>query len=170
MNSEPSLSESSYNVLNIIRGTTVDGPGFRTSIYLAGCMHQCEGCHNPQSWNPDAGSLMSLPEIIKIVKEEDFNVTLTGGDPLFNPQKTTLLAKAIFEEGYKVWLYTGYKWEEIITNNKFKNLLDYVEVIVEGPFNMSLRNTDLLFRGSENQRLVKVSESLKAGEPVLWTL
>lgn len=68
-------------ILDIIRGTTVDGPGFRTAIYMAGCRHQCQGCHNPESWSFDAGKEMSLDEIMAIVAEEDFDVTLSGGDP-----------------------------------------------------------------------------------------
>ena len=67
-----------YNVLKIERGTTVDGPGFRTSIYLAGCRHGCPGCHNPQSWDFETGVKMSLEEIMDVVREEEFNVTLTG--------------------------------------------------------------------------------------------
>ena len=58
---------TTFRVLNIYRGTTVDGPGFRTSIYLAGCSHACPGCHNPQSWDPEAGELMTLDDIMEIV-------------------------------------------------------------------------------------------------------
>ena len=83
-----------YNVLKIERGTTVDGPGFRTSIYLAGCRHRCPGCHNPQSWDFEAGVKMSLEEIMDVVREEEFNVTLTGGRPLFTiPAEQGLLSR-----------------------------------------------------------------------------
>ena len=102
-----------YHVLDIIRGTTVDGPGFRTAIYLSGCGHKCRGCHNPQSWDSKAGSRVSLEQILETVEEEDFDVTLTGGDPLYNPLTTMILAKHIKEMGYKIWLYTGYVYEEI---------------------------------------------------------
>ncbi len=106
-----------YNILSIIRGTTVDGPGFRTSIYLAGCCHQCPGCHNPQSWNPHAGKIMTLEEIMKIVEEEDFDVTLSGGDPLYNPDSTKVLIKALKDNGRNEWVYTGYTWGD----NLFRN-------------------------------------------------
>ncbi len=69
-------------VLDIIKGTTVDGPGFRTSIYLAGCRHCCPGCHNPQSWDFEGGMEMEIDDLMEIVKEEDFDVTLSGGDPM----------------------------------------------------------------------------------------
>lgn len=147
----------SYRVLDIIRGTTVDGPGFRTAIYLAGCRHQCPGCHNPQSWDFNAGSEMTLEEIMDIVKEEDFDVTLTGGDPLYNPETTAELAKAITDTGHSVWLYTGFTYEEILASPRLSLPLPYIEAIVDGPFVESLRDPDLLFRGSSNQRIIKLA-------------
>ena len=109
------LNESfNYNVLAIMRGTTVDGPGFRTSIYLAGCNHACPGCHNPQSWNPEGGEIMTAEDIIKIVDEEDFNVTLSGGDPLMHPESTKHLIDLLTQKGREVWVYTGFTWEQII--------------------------------------------------------
>lgn len=147
----------SYRVLDIIRGTTVDGPGFRTAIYLAGCRHQCPGCHNPQSWDFNAGSEMTLEEIMDIVKEEDFDVTLTGGDPLYNPETTAVLAKAITDTGHSVWLYTGFTYEEILASPRLSLPLPYIEAIVDGPFVESLRDPDLLFRGSSNQRIIKLA-------------
>ncbi|MDE6578164.1 MAG: 4Fe-4S cluster-binding domain-containing protein [Muribaculaceae bacterium] len=99
-----------YNILSIIRGTTVDGPGFRTSIYLAGCSHACPGCHNPSSWNPEGGSVMTLEEIMEIVKEEDFDVTLSGGDPLFQASKVKTLIETLKEDNRNVWVFTGYLW------------------------------------------------------------
>lgn len=144
-----------YNVLNIIRGTTVDGPGFRTSIYLAGCSHACPGCHNPESWNPDAGTPMTLDEIMAIVREEDYNVTLSGGDPLFHPESTRALIEAIRQAGYTVWLYTGYTYEDILTDERLLSAARLADTIVDGPFIASLRDPDLLFRGSANQRLIR---------------
>ncbi len=82
-----------YNVLKIERGTTVDGPGFRTSIYLAGCRHGCPGCHNPQSWDFEAGVKMSLEEIMDVVREEEFNVTLTGETLFTIPTEPGLLSR-----------------------------------------------------------------------------
>lgn len=143
-----------YNVLDIIRGTTVDGPGFRTAIYLAGCRHQCPGCHNPGSWNPEAGRLMSIDEIMEVVEEEDFDVTLTGGDPLFNPVKLLPLLQRITEAHYKIWLYTGYTYEEMLENEDLRAVLPFLEAIVDGRFVEELKNPDLRFRGSSNQRII----------------
>ncbi len=144
-----------YNVLKIIRGTTVDGPGFRTSIYLAGCGQHCPGCQNPQSWNPDGGDLMTIDQILDIVEEEDFDVTLSGGDPLYNAESTLELCKAIKERyGKNIWLYTGYTIEQIEAESRLKAVTEWVDAIVEGPFIESLKDPDLLFRGSSNQRII----------------
>ena len=151
-------------VLDIVRGTTVDGPGFRTSIYLAGCTHKCEGCHNPQSWDPEQGASMRLEDILAIVKEEDFDVTLTGGDPLFDPDGTYQLVKAIREAGYGIWLYTGYTIEEIEGNPSFLRLLPFLDAVVDGPFIQKLKDPDLLFRGSSNQRIIYINR--KKGEAI----
>lgn len=143
-----------FNVLDIVRGTSVDGPGLRTSIYLAGCTHNCPGCHNPESHDPSAGIRMTLEEIMETVRQEDFNVTLTGGDPLMFPEKTKCLVEAITEAGYSVWLYTGYTWEKIQADPALYKAVEQVETIVEGPFVESLRDITLPFRGSSNQRLI----------------
>ena len=143
-----------YNVLKIERGTTVDGPGFRTSIYLAGCRHRCPGCHNPQSWDFEAGVKMSLEEIMDVVREEEFNVTLTGGDPLYNHGGAGALVKAIRAEGLTVWIYTGFTWEEIVEDKSLIAAVEGAEAIVEGRFMESLRDESLPFRGSSNQRIV----------------
>lgn len=162
------MSETVLRVLDIIRGTTVDGPGFRTSIYIAGCRHACPGCQNPQSWDFNAGKEMTVSEIIEIVKEEDFNVTLTGGDPLYHPKEVAELTQKISAEGYKVWIYTGFRWEEIAENPLFNKLLQYTEVMVDGQFLEDLKDPDLLFRGSTNQRLIDVANSLKQQQLVLY--
>ena len=144
-----------FHILDIIRGTTVDGPGFRTAIYMAGCTHRCPGCHNPQSWNPEGGTVMTLDEIMEIVREEDFDVTLTGGDPLCSPEKTVILAEAIKDAGYGIWLYTGFLFEEILVDERLRHILPYLDAIVDGPFIESLRDHDLKFRGSSNQRILR---------------
>lgn len=150
------MEETSFRVLDIVRGTTVDGPGFRTSIYFAGCGHECPGCHNPQSWDFNGGTLMSLSQLMEIIDEEDFDVTLTGGDPMYQPEKIALLAQEINRHGHKVWLYTGFSIEEIRQSSKLSIPLPYLEAIVDGPFIKSLHDPDLLFRGSSNQRIIRL--------------
>lgn len=155
-------------VVDIVPGTSVDGPGLRTSIYLAGCSHRCPECHNPHTWSPDAGHPMTIDEIIAEVDKHSFNVTLTGGDPMFNPVTLLPLAKRLHEAGYRLWCYTGYLYEQICADPLRAPLLKYFEVLVDGPFVHSKRDISLLFRGSSNQRLIDLRKS-SPGHIVLWT-
>ena len=156
------------NILDIIRGTTVDGPGFRTSIYISGCRHRCHGCHNPESWSFELGNAMSLEEIMDIVKEEDFDVTLSGGDPLYHPDWVAKLCDEIHKLNHTVWLYTGFTWEEIKDSPILLEAINKCDVIVDSPFILELKDTDLLFRGSSNQRIIDVKRSMDSGEIILW--
>lgn len=157
-------------ILSILEDTTVDGPGFRTSIYCAGCSHHCPGCHNPQSWSPDGGEEMSVEAIMQVIEADPFaNVTFTGGDPMQQAEGFTSLAKAIKSRTRKtIWCYTGYTFETLLQKPAQRALLEFVDVLVDGPFVCSQRNTDLLFRGSANQRLIDVPSSLARAEVVLW--
>lgn len=143
-----------------MKGTTVDGPGFRTSIYFAGCRHGCRGCHNPQSWSFDGGSEMDIEEIMDIVRDEDFDVTFSGGDPLYHPVEVEELSGRITAEGHSVWLYTGFTWEEINSDPVLMKALRHIDTIVEGRFVESLRDPDLKFRGSSNQRIISLREGI----------
>ena len=155
-------------VLDIIEDTMVDGPGFRTSIYCAGCHHECPGCHNPQSWNPEGGHPMTTDEVMKIIVADPYaNGTFSGGDPLYQAEGFTELARAIRSQTQKtIWCYTGFTFEAIVKIPRYRQLLDEIDVLVDGPFVKSLRDEDLLFRGSSNQRLVDVPASLAKGEVV----
>jgi len=156
-------------ILDIIEDTMVDGPGFRTSIYCAGCRHACPGCHNPQSWDFSGGREMQTEEIIKIIEADPFaNVTFSGGDPMYQAEGFAELARAIHRRTNKdIWCYTGFTFEHLINPHQLE-LLEEIDVLVDGPFIQRLRNPDLLFRGSSNQRLIDVQASLYAGETILW--
>ncbi len=158
------------SVLTIIEDTMVDGPGFRTSIYCAGCRHQCEGCHNPQSWDFEGGQAMTTDEIMRIIEADPYaNVTFSGGDPMYQPEGFAELARAIRQRTKKtIWCYTGFTFEVLMNNPRQKALLELIDVLVDGPFIRSLRDESLLFRGSRNQRLVDVSRSLNEGKVVEW--
>ena len=158
------------SVISIIEDTMVDGPGFRTAIYCAGCKHQCKGCHNPQSWDFNNGIMMSTRQIMDIIKQDPFaNVTFSGGDPMFQPEGFTELAEAIRMETNKtIWCWTGYKFEMLLRMPKQRRLLELIDVLVDGPFIEAQKDPDLLFRGSRNQRLIDVKASLKAGKVVLY--
>ena len=156
-------------VLSIIEDTMVDGPGFRTSIYCAGCRHQCVGCHNPQSWDFGGGHEMSTEDIMRVIEADPYaNVTFSGGDPMYQAAGFTELAREIHRRTNKdIWCFTGFRYENLIQEDQ-RELLEQIDVLVDGPYVESLRDEDLVFRGSSNQRLIDVQASLYAGEVVLW--
>lgn len=145
---------STLRVIDIIEGTSVDGPGLRTSIYLAGCRHECPGCHNPQTWDFGAGRDMTVDELLDIVRRADFDVTFTGGDPMYQAEALIPLARAIKQLGYDIWCYTGFTFEQLAHVPAATRLLEYIDTLVDGPFILALRDTDLHFRGSSNQRII----------------
>ena len=152
-------------VIDIAEGTSVDGPGLRTSIYFSGCIHQCPGCHNPQSWDIKAGTPTSIEDLMKVIEYNGFNVTFSGGDPLCQIEEVTQLAKEIkCRLGYNIWCYTGYLWENIVDTPEYRQLLENIDVVVDSPFVLALRDTDLRFRGSSNQRIIDVKASLEEGK------
>ena len=157
-------------VLSVLHDTTVDGPGFRTSIYCAGCGHHCPGCHNPQSWDFQGGEERSVDELMQEIEGDPFaDVTFTGGDPLYQAEAFTELARRIKGETRKtIWCYTGYLYEQTLREERFRHLIDEIDVLVDGPFIQSLRDEDLPFRGSTNQRIIDVRRSLQENRAVLW--
>ncbi len=155
-------------ILRIVEGTSVDGPGLRTAIYFAGCSHHCPGCHNPQSWDAEAGQEMTLDQIMAVVDENGFGVTLTGGDPLYDVAGMLPVAAAVKERGLNLWCYTGYTFEQILADKSLSRILGYADVIVDGRFEEPLRDIKLRFRGSSNQRMVDVKKSLESGYVILY--
>lgn len=156
-------------LMDIVEDTVVDGPGFRTAIYAAGCRHHCEGCHNPQSWNPANGYRVEVEQVAKQLLSDPFsNVTFSGGDPLEQVEAFTELARLIKSQSKKtIWCYTGYRFEDICRSRRMLQILPYIDVLVDGRYVQKLRDTELLFRGSSNQRLVNVEASLQLGKTVL---
>ena len=157
------------SILDIVEDTTVDGPGFRTTIYCAGCPNHCPGCHNPQSWDINNGHEVDIEDILEVVLADPFaDVTFSGGDPMFQPEGFTELARAIKEQSSKnIWCYTGYLFEQIIRNPAQRALLEQVDVLVDGRFIEALRDEQLRFRGSSNQRIIDVKRSLEEGKAVV---
>lgn len=133
-----------------------DGPGLRTAIYCAGCLHHCKGCHNPQSWDMAGGEERSVESLLEEIKSDSISdVTFSGGDPFYQAEAFTELARRIKEETSKtIWCWTGFTLEEIQADPVMSRMLEYLDVLVDGPFILEQRDTDLLFRGSPNQRII----------------
>ncbi len=160
------------SILDIVEDTTVDGPGFRTSIYAAGCLHECPNCHNPESWDITNGHWKSIDEIMEIIKKNKFaNVTFSGGDPLFQVDAFTELAKRIKVETSKsIWCYTGYRYEKLVNSKDLNKILPYIDVLVDGRFIEAKKDLSLRFRGSSNQRIIDVQSSIKDKKVILLDL
>ena len=145
-------------VLDILLETMVDGEGLRTSIYFAGCRHHCKGCHNPQSWDVNGGYEVSIDYLLDVIKSDEFaDVTFSGGDPLYQCEAVTELARRIKEETDKtIWCYTGFTYEDILADASLCKILPYIDVLVDGPFVEELKTTEIPFVGSSNQRKIKL--------------
>ncbi len=160
-------------ILNIIEDTMVDGPGFRTSIYCAGCRHKCPGCHNPQSWDFSGGYTVSTDDVMRVIEADPFaNVTFSGGDPMYQPEGFAELARAIHQRTPEktIWCYTGFTFEQLLSNPRQRALLEQLDVLVDGPFIKEKRDESLVFRGSSNQRIIDVPASLRQGSIVILPL
>ena len=139
----------------------VDGPGYRFTVFVQGCPHNCPGCHNPQTHDFSGGHLADTDDVIAHLGKNPLvrGLTLSGGEPLY------LIAKAAKEKGMNVWCYTGFTLEELLRENRADRmrLLSAVDVLVDGPFRSHERSLDLLYRGSKNQRLIDMPATLKGG-------
>jgi len=151
-----------FRCAGIVNESYVDGPGIRMAIFVQGCSHHCEGCHNKHTWDPNKGFLTNTEFIIHEYQSNPLltGITLTGGEPMEQPKAMFLLARAVKKLGGNVWCYTGYTLEELKEkkNNDINKLLNEIDVLVDGPFILSLRDLDLDFRGSSNQRIIYLKE------------
>lgn len=149
-------------IIDYTPNSTVDGVGVRQVFWTAGCPHHCKGCHNPQTWDYDTGNDWDNSEIVSMALKSPYNVTFSGGDPFIQSRDLHYVLRQI-KPFKNVWVYTGYTWEELMERTLPKRTLQYIDVLVDGRFVEELRDSDLLFRGSSNQRLIDVQKSLREG-------
>ena len=152
----------------------VDGPGLRTVIWTQGCIHNCKGCHNPQTHDMNGGFVTDANDIIGQLKKLKLQkgITLSGGDPFLQAGGLVQVARAAKELGMDVWAYTGFKWEQLVNpkqnlHTDFMNLLKCIDILVDGRFIESQKSSGLLFRGSSNQRIIDVKKSLNQKKLIL---
>lgn len=153
-------------VFGTANDSIVDGPGLRYALFVQGCTHNCKGCHNPESHALDGGTLKTTDEIFNEIKKNPLldGVTFSGGEPFLQAQALTELAKKIKSIGLNLYVYSGFTFEELISGanetNFWRELLEQADFLVDGKFLEDKKHYTLLFKGSENQRIIDVQKSL----------
>lgn len=159
-------------IADIQTDSIVDGEGIRSVIWFQGCSHNCLGCHNPETHDFKAGVERSIEDVKKEIRELEYQsgVTFSGGDPMMQIEALEELAKCVHECGMNVWCYTGYTFEEILElakkNERYKEALNNIDVLVDGKFVENLKSFEVQFRGSSNQRIIDVKKSLETNQVV----
>ena len=163
------LDKTTVRIAGAVGESIVDGPGIRYVVFTQGCPFHCKGCHNVQSQSLTGGLDVNLRVLYDEIKSNPLvsGVTFSGGEPFIQPEPLTIFAKILKAEGYSIWAYTGFTYDKLITDQKRLKLLEYVDVLVDGPFVWSLKSLDRDFRGSSNQRLINVKETLAKNSVVL---
>lgn len=148
----------------------VNGPGLRRILFSQGCQHNCENCFNKDTQSFDGGKLENMDELIEDIERNPMltGVTFSGGDPLEQAEKFAYIAEKVKGMELNIWCYTGYTFEYILKNkyerNGWNDLLMHIDVIVDGKFEEDKKNEHIRFRGSSNQRIIDVQESIRSGE------
>ncbi len=151
----------------------VDGEGIRSVIWFQGCGHKCFNCQNPETWDFEAGYLVPVDEVKEKIRYLEYQqgVTFSGGDPLYQLDAFIELAKEVHKCKMDVWVYTGFTYEQLIKladdDSKYLDALKEIDVLVDGPFIQRLRSFEAKFRGSTNQRIIDVPNSLKEKKIIL---
>ena len=158
------------------KDSIVDGEGIRAVIWTQGCPHHCPFCQNPDTWDYNGGFQEDVEDLKKEINtlDDEVGVTFSGGDPFEQPEACYELAKYCHSVKLNVWCYTGYTYEQLLkkaeTDNSVKNFLSEIDILVDGPFVNKLKSYEIKFRGSKNQRIIKVKESLKKNKVVIYDL
>ncbi len=156
-------------LFGVVRESIVDGPGLRFVVFVQGCPHHCPGCHNPETWPFEGGTEMTPEELFGIVRENPLcrGVTFSGGEPFAQAEALLPLAQALKAAGYELAAYSGYTFEQLQRGTEGQKALPReVDVLIDGPFLLAERSLELNFRGSRNQRVLNVRESLAEGQAV----
>ena len=157
-----------FRLAGEIKHSLVNGPGIRYVVFFQGCPHHCEGCQNPETHDISGGMEADTDDVMERIRKAKFldGVTLSGGDPLMQPEACGSIARVVHEMGLSVWVYTGWTMDDILHDTRKKKALRYVDVLIDGEFVSALQREEPLFRGSSNQRLIDVQKSLSANQVV----
>jgi len=150
------MNDTIIKVGRIAYSTSVDGVGLRNALYVSGCNLHCPGCHNPQLWDINAGKSETVQEVFDQLNVDDFNISILGGEPLMQYEAIVKLCQKIKAETKKtIWLWSGYEIETI--RAIYPKILECIDVLVDGPFIESSKEPNLQWRGSKNQRVIKIN-------------
>lgn len=167
---------TTVRIAGIIRESIVDGPGIRFVVFTQGCPHHCEGCHNPESHDPNGGYDCDIEKIVHEVQKDPLlsGVTFSGGEPMMQPAPLLKLAEKLRLMGKNLIIFSGFTAEQLLemgqTNPDILKLLSLTDVLIDGKFELAKRNLNLRFRGSENQRIIDAKATVKAGKAVETTI
>lgn len=166
---------SKLRISGIADDSIVDGTGIRFTIFTQGCLHNCKGCHNPQTHSPDGGYVVDTDDLFAQISENILldGVTFSGGEPMLQAEPLVELAKRIKRELHlNLIIYTGYTYEELLAmqDENVNALLDLADVLIDGRYIDSKRDLSLLYRGSSNQRIIKLKNCTIAMDGVAGTV
>lgn len=195
---ENDFENTTISLYGTVPDSIVDGPGLRYAVFVQGCSHHCPGCHNPESQPAEGGTETTLAALLADIRANGLvhDVTLSGGEPFEQPKACAALAAELKREGYGIWCYTGYLYDDLagraeaartqqaqreeagLTGNALTegiaddlavgDLLDSIDVLVDGPFVEARKSLELKWCGSSNQRLIDVPATRRAGSVVEW--
>ncbi len=153
-------------IAGIADESVTDGAGLRLTLFFQGCPHACPGCHNPQTWSFAGGQEFDVDELIPTLRITPLlsGVTFSGGEPFAQAEAAARIAGYVKSRQLNLWVYTGYVWEELLTDIEkpgYRELICFADVIVDGPYKKELRSLALPYRGSTNQRIILVKQSLQ---------
>jgi len=156
----------------ITTDSVVDGRGLRTVIWCQGCPHNCDGCHNPDTHDFTGGFEQEADQLVQeiLAVEMQSGVTFSGGEPMMQPLACAYVARQLKEKNVNIWCYTGFTFEQLLTKPDCLEFLQYIDVLIDGKFELSLKSYELLFKGSANQRIIDVRESIQQKSVVLYPL
>ena len=175
-NLRKSLTVSNINSLRLASPLEVDsvsnGDGLRMVLWFQGCLYECKGCHNLESWAIDGGQVYLIEDIVNEIKKHPHNegLTLSGGDPLLQISALKILLPQLKDLGLNIWLYTGDVYENLIKDSNFRDIIKYIDILVDGPFVEKMLDLNLSYRGSSNQRRIDVKETLKKEQVVIYNI